>query len=306
MLNGFDWIRRSRSGAELLAVLKYLETKPELLNEGELGPPHSALGDLCQRCWIYPRAPSPRQEIPSGTYCDRKLAPYCEKCRRILGRAGRLGGLSRHAIVIWGFTEPLPKQLANGEGFHDARVLGTYIRDENHFLLMMQRRELKAWFQELLIYHGNGLKGLIQVLPTTGASGGLDMSDVLCRAIHQEARFPMDRLRVRFFSAPHQILRPRVRDRLGLVTFEAAEFLSLLEMAAVFRTVLLPDAQQALFELLNLEETSEEQFYWGRFLGYLSPEAKDMLNAWKIRRWPKERIKFLYELTRYVAFYETH
>jgi hypothetical protein len=57
---------------------------------------------------------------------------------------------------------------------------------------------------------------------------------------------------------------------------------------------------------LNLEDTSEEQFYWGRFLGYLSQEAKDMLNAWRIRQWPKGRIELLYELVDYVAFYQTY
>ncbi len=115
----------------------------------------------------------------------------------------------------------------------------------------------------------------------------------------------MDRLRVRFFSAPYQLLYPHTRDRQGLLTFEVSEFVNLLEMAAVFRTMLRPEAQEALQELLNLEDPSEEQFYWGRFLGYLDPEAKDMLSAWRIRVWPRERIQLLYELTNYVAFYST-
>ena len=114
----------------------------------------------------------------------------------------------------------------------------------------------------------------------------------------------MQRLRVRFFSAPYPLLRPHTRDQLGLLTFDVSEFLSLLEMAAVFRTLLRPEAQQVLHELLNLDDASEEQFYWGRFLGYLSPEAKDMLSAWRIRQWPKNRIKLLYELVNYVAFYQ--
>jgi len=116
----------------------------------------------------------------------------------------------------------------------------------------------------------------------------------------------MDQLRVRFFSAPHQILIPHARDKQGLLTFEVSEFLSVLEMAAVFRTILYPREQKALYELLNLEDTSEEQFYWGRFMGFLSQEAKDMLNAWRIRQWPKNRIKLLYELVDYVAFYQTY
>lgn len=294
MLNSFDWLRRSRTGAELLATLQYLEEKPDLFDEEAIGPPHSALGGPCQRCWIYPCAPS----------SSRRPSQYCKLCRAILARANQLGHISRRSVVIWGGSNRLPKQLENGEGFHDCRIFGTYIHDQNHFLLMMHRLEIKTWFQELVIYHGADLKGLVQILPTTGTGKGISMAGILCRAIHHEARFSMDRLRVRFFSAPYQILKPHTRDQLGLLTFEVSEFLSLLEMAAVFRTLLRPEAQQVLHELLNLDDASEEQFYWGRFLGYLGPEAKDMLSAWRIRQWPKNRIKLLYELADYVAFYK--
>lgn len=295
MLNGFDWLRRSRTGAELLATLKCLEEKPDLFDEEEIGPPHSALDGPCRRCWIYSPTPS------SGN----RTNPYCKSCRAILARAGSLGRTSRSSIVIWGGVDRLPRQLESREGFHDSSILGAYVHEQNHFLLMMYRHELKTWFRELAIYCGTDLKGLIQILPTTGAGRGLGMGDILCRAVHHEARFPMDRLRIRFFSAPHQLLRPHTRDQLGLLTFEFSEFLSLLEMAAVFRTLLRPEAQRVLHELLNLTDTREEQFYWGRFLGYLSPEAKDMLNAWRIRQWPKNRVKLLYELVNYVAFYQS-
>ncbi len=297
MLSGFDWLRRSRTGAELLATLEYLKIKPDLFPIGpigeEIGPPHSALDGPCLRCWIYPRLSSPRRN-------------YCQACQAILARASRLGDCSRQSIVIWGFVNYLPKQLWAGEGFYGDRTLGDYIYDEHRFLLMMRRRELKTWLQELVIYHGSDLKGLIQILPTTGARHGSSMGDILCRAVHHETRFSMDQLRVRFFSAPYQLLKPHTRDQQGLLTFEVSEFLSLLEMAAVFRTLLRPEEQESLYELVNLEDTSEEQFYWGRFMGFLSQEARDMLSAWRIRQWPKNRIKLLYELVDYVAFYQTH
>lgn len=294
MLSSFDWLRRSRTGAELLATLEYLTDKPGLFPGGEeIGPPHSALDGPCQRCWVYPRLSSSQQD-------------YCQSCQAILDRARRLGHISHQSIVIWCFVNRLSKQLRMGEGFSDYHIFGAYATDENHFLLMMPRRELKAWLQELVIYHGADLKGLVQILPTTGARRGMGMGDILCKAIHHEARFPMDQLRVRFYSAPYQILQAHTRDRQGLLTFEVSEFLSLLEMAAVFRTMLRPEEQASLHELLNLEDASEEQFYWGRFMGYLSQEAKDMLSAWRIRQWPKNRIKLLYELVDYVGFYQTH
>lgn len=293
MLSSFDWLRRSRTGAELLATLECLTTKPDLFPPGEeIGPPFSALDGPCQRCWVYPRLPSSQQH-------------HCQACQAILYRASKLGYISRQSIVVWGFVSRLSKLLRMGEGFSDHHILGAYVHDENHFLLMMPRRELKPWLRELTIYHGLDLKGLLQIFPTTGAGKGVDMADALCRAIHHETRFPMDQLRVRFYSAPHQILKPYTREQQGLLTFEVSEFLSLLEMAAVFRTILRPKEQELLYELVNLEDTSEEQFYWGRFLGFLNQEAKDMLNAWRIRQWSKNRIRLLYELVDYVAFYQT-
>ena len=294
MLSSFDWLRRSETGAELLATLEYLTSRPDLFPPGdEIGPPFSALDGPCQRCWVYPRLSHSRRN-------------YCPSCQAIVTRASRLGRISRQSIVIWGLVNRLSKLLRMGGGSRDHHVLGAYVHDENHFLLMMPRHELKPWLQELVIYHGADLKGLIQILPTTGSGKGVDMRGVLCRAVYHEARFPMDQLRVRFFSAPHQILMPHTRDRQGLLTFEVSEFLSVLEMAAVFRTILRPQEQASLYELLNLEDTSEEQFYWGRFMGFLTQEAKDMLNAWRIRQWPKNRIKLLYELVNYVAFYQTY
>jgi len=302
MLSSFDWLRRSESGAELLATLEYLTSRPDLFPTGdEIGPPFSALDGPCQRCWVYPRAPSSRQNYPSAGSGHR-----CPSCQAIVTRADRLGRISHQSIVLWGLVNRLSKLLRMGEGFSGYHVLGAYVHDENHFLLMMPRHELKPWLQELVIYHGSDLKGLIQILPTTAVGKGVSMRDVLCRAVYHEARFPMDQLRVRFFSAPYQILRPHTRDQQGLLTFEVSEFLSVLEMAAVFRTILRPQEQASLYELLNLEDTSEEQFYWGRFMGFLTQEAKDMLNAWRIRQWPKGRVKLLYELVEYVAFYQTY
>ncbi len=294
MLDSFDWLRRSQSGAELLATLKHLTTTPDLFtNEEEIGPPHSALAGPCLRCWVYPRLPDlgPNK-------------PFCQTCAAILTTARRLGTTSRQAIVAWGFVNQLPRQLRLGEGFYDSDVLGAYVYDEHRFLLVMRKRELKPWIQELIIYHGSDLTGLVQLFPTVGPGGKMGMGDILCRAIHHEADFPLDRLRVRFYTGPYQVIRPHIRDQKGILTFEISEFLSLLEMAAVFRTLLPPEEQQVLYQLLDIDDREEEQFYWGRFLGYLSKEAKDMLAAWKIRQWPKSRVKLLYELLDYVEFYQ--
>ncbi len=293
MLNGFDWVRRARSGAELLATLEYLEKEPGLLlTQEEIGPPHSAFYGPCQRCWIYPREPSPQH-----------TRLYCAACRVILERAGRLGEVSRQAVVIWGLVNRLPR-LLQGQGFRDSRIIGAFVWDEKHFLVLMPRKELKPFLQELVLYHGPELKGLLQIVPTTAPHGDWSMADALCRIVHHEANFALDRLRVRFYSAPYQVMIPHVRDRQGILTFEMGEFLSALEMAAVFRTVLRPEEQTALRELLKINRPEETAFYWGRLIGCLSQEARDMLSAWNVRQWPKEQIRLLYELVEYVAFYQ--
>jgi hypothetical protein len=256
MLDRFDWLRRSRTGAELLATLRYLQNHPKLSTDnGELGPPFSALNGPCLRCWVYPRT-------------SRSNARHCSTCQAILSEAWRLGTLSRDAVVIWGFVNQLPRQLHSDAA--DAHSLGAYVHDERHFLMMLYYRDLQSWFQELIIYH--------------------------------EARFPQDKLRVRFYAATYQVLDPRTYDREGVLTFEVSEFLRMLDLAVVFRSVLLPDEQKILRKLLSAGDTRETQFYWGRFVGTLSQEAKDMLNAWKIRQWSGPQVDLLYELVEYVGF----
>jgi hypothetical protein len=293
MLSRFDWLRRSRTGAELLATLQYLEAHPELpSNGGELGPPPSALNGPCLRCWVYPRA------------ATRPNARYCPTCQTILGEAWQMGTLARYAIVVWGFVNQLPKHLRSASSSRDSQILGAYVHDENHFLLVLYHLEIKPWLQELVIYHGADLKGLIQIFPTTGARDA-GMGDLLCRVVHHEARFPMDRLRVRFFSTPQQVFAAHLYDREGVLTFEVTEFLSMLEMASVFRSILHPNEQENLRKLLEMGNTTAAQFYWGRFLGSLSQEARDMLDIWRIRQWSKPRINLLYELAENVGFYKS-
>lgn len=307
MLSNFDWLRRCQTGAELLATLQHLEKQPDLFVFEEVGPPHTGVAGPCQRCWIYPRWTSPVTPTDGPNPTPKvKTSLYCKACRAIIGRSRTLSNLSRQATVIWGRTAPMPKQVTAGRSAPNSPLLGVYVHDSQHFLVALRRRDLKSWLQELAIYYGPELRGLLQVMPTTGIKTGLKMSDVLCRVIHQEGRFPLDRLRIRFYSAAHQVLYAHTREQLGLLTFEAADFIGLLEMAAVFRSYLAPETQEVLRELLNLQDPAEEQFYWGRFMGYLSPEARDMLNAWQIRTWSRQRIKLLYTLTNYVDFRPTH
>lgn len=311
MLNFYDWLRRSEDGSELLATLDYIINEPERFpTEEKLGPPLSAFHRPCRRCWVYPCAASELM-LPDLAGKRKIYVPsiaetqdHCIFCRDIIAKAETLRALCRQVIVLWGFVSHIPNRgLFASEPCTPPkggnRVISSYIHDEHHFLLILSRGELKSWIQELLMYHGQDLKGLIQLFPLVRDARN-HQGEVLCRAGHQESRFPMDKLRVRFFSNPSQLYAPRSRDEEGLLTFEITEFLRLLDMAEIFRTLLRPSEQKALHELIHLNNRREEQFYWGRFTGYLSRQAKDMLNAWKIRQWPKNQVKLLYELVDYV------
>lgn len=293
MLSGFDWLRRSNSGAELLATMTYLSENPEASHDdAEMGAPHSATGGPCLRCWIYPR-------VGDGE-------PYCRACSDILQLARGFAAASRHAAVLWGFFNQIPTKILQWSvGNRNDRLLGCYIQDANHFLLAISRRELRAWLQDLTLYYGFDLRGILQIFPTTGAGTRTGMGDVLCQAIHRDLYLPMGQLQVRFFSAPYQLLKPRLRDRKGMLTFTLADFLNMLEMAEIFRALLKPEEQQEFRELANLGAKRESQFYWGRYLGRLEPRARDMLTAWNMRQWPDNRIKVFYELLDYVQFIPT-
>ena len=301
MLHSFDWIRLSQTGAELLATLEYLDAEPKLFQyEVPLGAPFSALGGPCQRCWA--GAPLVR-----GSKRKKSLSPrYCKACAGIVARAAGLGKISRHAITIWGYVNHIPRHLDAEDGFYARYSKGRFVYDHQHFLLLLHRKELLPWLQELALYHGPDLQGHIQIFPTVGLGKGLDMGELLCRAMHLDSRFAMDRLWVRFYSAPYQLLRPHERDRQGLLTFDAADFMHLLEMAMVFKSVIYPDEQKLLHDLLHLDEPVEKRFYWGRFMRFLHQEARDMLSAWNIRQWPEHRVKLLYELIEYVVFEQTY
>ncbi|HDQ73790.1 MAG TPA: hypothetical protein ENN19_17090 [Chloroflexi bacterium] len=289
MLAPFDWIRLARTGSELLATLDYLEKHPAITEEaGGLAAPLTALHPPCERCWTYPRTTT--------------MARYCPTCQAIRKQARQIYRTSRYATFVWGYVTQLPRQLRDGQRFDRSLALSAYVQDEHHFLAALRRRKLKPWLQELVLYNGADLKGLLQIFPSTGRkSPGMDQ--LLIRIIHHDARFPPDQLRVRFLAAPHYVFHLHEYDRKGVLTFDVADFISVLEMASVFRTILLPDEQKMLHTLLKTNDGAKAQFYWGRLLNMLNDEAKDMLNAWRVRTWSEAQVDLLYRLSDYVSYY---
>ncbi|MDZ7343893.1 MAG: hypothetical protein ONA90_05205, partial [candidate division KSB1 bacterium] len=273
MLDTFDWLRLCRTGAELLATARFFSKCPASPVEGQkFVIPFSALNSPCQRCYIFAR--------------DEQDDKYCRCCKTIVQAANRLFLLSKKMIVISGFLSPLPQPFLETEALQKKYFRGRYIHDENRFLLMMHRRKLKSWLQELVIYYGPSLIGFIQIFPAVQQKSELGMGEILCWAAHHQPSPPFTQLHVQFYASPFEVIKPSVRRQQGVLNFEGAEFLHLLEMAEVFRAMLRPEEQQQLRELLKLDDPKEESFYWGRFLGQLPQQTKDMLAAWRIRQWP--------------------
>jgi hypothetical protein len=294
MLAPFDWIRLASTGSELLATLAYLEKHPAITEKaGRRAAPLTALRAPCQRCWTYSRT------TPTARYC-----PTCHAIRKQTKAVHRT---SRYTTFVWGCVTQLPRQLRDGRratavSDPSALTLSTYVHDEHHFLVALRRRKLKLWLQELVLYNGADLKGLIQIFPSTGRKTP-GMHQLLIRIIHHDSRFPPDQLRVRFLAAPHYVFHLHEYDREGVLTFDVADFISILEMASVFRTILLPDEQKMLRTLLKADDMAKAQFYWGRLLNMLNDEAKDMLNAWRVRSWSEAQVDLLYRLSDYVNYY---
>ena len=287
MLTKFDWLGRCRSGTELLATLLYFSEIKNDLPDMELGAPFSAIGKVCLRCKIY--------EPESNR---KKQYRYCKVCRKIIFLKQKVVAESPKSVVIWGYVNQIPQR------FHKDLLnytYGMYLHDDQRFLVMIKRSFLKLWLQELVIYSGIDLKGLLQIFPTIGEVRNLNMGDYLSWAIHHEANFSMDQLRVRFYTSVRHLINPKKVERQGLLTYTLQEFISLLELVEVFRAKLLPHEQEKLFEILKIKDSGEKQFYWGRFLGQLSQEARDMLSAWKIKQWSINQVNLLIKLTNYVT-----
>lgn len=286
MLSYSDWLRRAATGAELLATLHVIAKQPEALADLALGAPLSALDGPCERCFIYSRLPNDA---------------YCAACRTILNKRKPYKAATQRVVLVWGYVNRLPRGLRGGETAVIAPDgSGHYLFDERRFLKLIIRHDLQSWLHDLLLYDGGSLTGLLQIFPTTSYSQNLSMNDLLCRVMHRENVSGQDKLRVRFYAAPYQVMNHYTLEQEGLLTFGAAEFLGMLEMATVFRQMLHPREQNILRDLLTTDDLNQEQFYWGRFLGMLGQETRDMLHAWQVRQWSKEQVRLFYELLRYV------
>ncbi|RMI16923.1 MAG: hypothetical protein D6681_03935, partial [Calditrichaeota bacterium] len=167
MLSTSDWIRRVRTGAELIATLKLLQSmeKRELLElPREPAAPFSACHRPCRRCHLYPP--------------QSRTAKMCRFCSQVLRHIRKLDPISRSSVIVWGYVNRLPRKVVSGEWNRKRLIVAMYPVDDQHFIGIMYRRRLKPWLQELVVYEGNTLQGLLQILPSSGGIRTFTMGDL--------------------------------------------------------------------------------------------------------------------------------
>lgn len=290
MLSTFDWLRRSRSGPELLATLSLLATgelkQPlkAMVESKLMGPPLTLFERPCQRCWVYPPV---------------SLEPpwLCRTCRQIVDAAdnGHFKQVCIQSVVVWGTVNRHPKIL-------DARhlavvpVFGQFSPDENHFLIVVYQKDLLTWLKELALYDSSRVSGVLQVFPTirSGANAGFSQLFTLAAALQDSS--PSRDLRVLLNPRPSYLLDSQMRKTLTDRNLALAEAIQMLEMVRAIRSLFGPVEQEHLMSLARMPAGQEQQFYWGRFMGNLSSEARDFIETWQLRHWPVERLKLLYDL----------
>jgi len=282
MLNAFDWIRLCENGAELIATLDAIKSTPQIFPDAiRMGPPVRCIDGPCERCWIFPRLPE---------------SSFCETCQAIVAESRNLGSVSRKCLLIWGAVNVLPDLDLN-----ENKSRSVFMPDDTHFLVVVNGRDVAGWLKQVVMDQDTGLKGLLTIFPTTGKRPTFTMGDILCRAIYHDSRFPMDRLRIRYFARPGQVKAPHLREKQGLLIFDVLEFMLLLEMAAMFKSRLGFHDRDAIRQIADIQNPQEQAFQWGRLMGRLDIEARDMLTHWELREWSPNRINLLCELADHAA-----
>jgi len=290
----FDWIRFCRTGGEVIATLEYFKHNPvdRLAEIKALAGPITADQAPCSRCWRHPA-----YSRKAGAY-----RAHCRTCEWIVKTAGSRSQQSSHSIVIWGHVDRLPEHLVSQSGLYGRVDVLSHHTDSRHFLLVMDRRTVREWIRETMLYHGSDLKGFIQCFPTSGQMVSGNMGERICVAAHYDNLFPMDRLLIRLYVKTQYLDHPSRFQNKGIFTYAVQEFIRMLDMAAIFRSLLNPQEQELLKTLAAVKSEDESRFSWGRLIGALSPEARDMLSSWNFRSWTQDQIATLYAFFDYVDF----
>jgi len=286
MRNACDWLLNCRSGSELMATIDLLSDEPDLpeiiYKEDCLGIPQTAFDGPCLRCRYFSRLPNEH---------------YCYFCNHVMVRESVIRPTARHSVALWCFMNFPPKKMP-----HTTYDILFYIIDDNRMICTTNRWNLKNLLQELMLMQGPDWLGVMQIFPVFRGSETLTMSDIIASAIFDEKSLVQDRMYIKFYASPFQIPFRKDRERDGKLIFYASDFIGYLEMAEIFKRGLYLEEQDRLLQVLKIDDPTERQFYWGRFLAQIRPEARDFLDSWNMKKWTATQVSLFYELLDFAKF----
>lgn len=283
MLSTYEWLCRSRSGADLLAGLRYFQASGT--GASVPAPPRSALRPVCGVCNVFEAG------VGQPTLC-----PTCAAIKEEKARLGYFVDIRILRCVLGHASKP-PWHL-RGRKTPSLAHADAIALEDGYFLLILRGYDVVPWMSELVLEHGEDYSARLQIFPTIGG-GRLLMGDCLRLAYFR------DQLQARRHSPPglELICHANVFDLLpgkkkqgGLFCYGGGEFLRLANMMALFRRLLGPEEQEELNRALA-DMHANRHFYYGRLLARLSPEARDMLETWNVLQWSPEqfrRFRFLF------------
>lgn len=278
MFTPLNWLRLAASGREVYNTIALLNKNADLFLRGQVGAPYNGIDYPCMRCHFHARI------TPSDDYC-----PACSQVMRT--RAP----LNQHHFVLWGAVNQITEhtlQIENGVA---------YAVDEQHFILTAQARSLRPWLEQIALYYGYEWLGYLQICPTVGKGYRPAMGEILTTIIASDKTYPLDKLRLRFYSRAWHSLMDDVAMA-GYQTFDLPGFLQQLEIASLYRSKFMPDEQQMIAQISQVKDAQEAQFLWSRLLGQLSAEQADLINLWRMRSWSLARHELLQSTLDYVAY----
>ncbi|GAB4495052.1 MAG: hypothetical protein OHK0052_01610 [Anaerolineales bacterium] len=278
MFTPINWLRLAASGREVYNTIAFLSQNADLFLRGQVGAPYNGIDYPCERCHFHART--------------SQIDMYCPVCALVVNKRPPI---NQYHFVLWGAVNQITEQtlqIKNGVA---------YALDEQHFILTAHARSLRPWLEQIALYYGYEWLGYLQISPTVGKGYRPTMSEILTTIIASDKTYPLDKLRLRFYSRAWHSLKDD-SALAGYQTFDLPGFLQQLEMASLYRAAFMPDEQQAIAQISTVQNAQEAQFLWSRLLGRLSAQQADLINLWRMRSWSQARHELLQSMLDYVVY----
>ena len=185
------------------------------------------------------------------------------------------------------------------EDFLPKNVIGHIDLDYRSGLIMCYRKDIQSWLQDLVLFYGESLKGMLEIFPTMGQGSIIGMGDILSTAKHEASSLSYNKMWIRFYPESWQLLETKKRHDNGILTFSLSEFIAFIEKANVFKEIIPYRFRSDIYDLIVNSNIKSESYYWGKLKRSLNKKSIDLIDSWQLKAWNKEQLEILYELSNY-------